>query len=63
MTYIYGFDSNTFDKYATIQDDVVDMYQEDVAEESDPFGFADSIEIEHLSDEQVDMVLAMFGDN
>lgn len=63
--YQYGFDSNTFDKYATIQDDVVDMYADDVEEsdESDPFGFADAIEIDHLSDEQVDMVLAMFGDN
>jgi uncharacterized protein affecting Mg2+/Co2+ transport len=66
MTYqsAYGFDKNTFDKYATIQSDVQDMYLEEEEEmESDPFGFADAIEIEHLSDEEVDMVLAMFGDN
>lgn len=63
MSYTFGFDSNTFDKYATIQDDVQDAYIEDVeSEDADPFGFADAIEIEHLSDEQVDMVLAMFGD-
>jgi hypothetical protein len=36
MTYYsYGFDKNTFDKYATIQSDVEDMYLEDVEEEED----------------------------
>ena len=63
--YSYGFDSNRFDKYATIQSDVEDMYIEDVEEETDDediFGFANAIEIDHLSDEDIDVVLAMFGD-
>ncbi len=34
-SYSYGFDSKTFDKYATIQSDVEDMYIEDVEEEED----------------------------
>jgi hypothetical protein len=66
MSYTFGFDKPAFDKYATIQEDTFDMYediQEDDSEESDPFGFADAIETDHLSDEQVDMVLAMFGED
>jgi hypothetical protein len=43
------------------------MYIEDVEEETededDIFGFSKSIEIDHLTDEEVDTVLAMFGDN
>jgi hypothetical protein len=67
MTYasdaIYG---HGYSKWDTIQEDVSDMYIEDVEEETeddDIFGFAKSIEIDHLTDEEVDTVLAMFGDN
>jgi hypothetical protein len=62
----YSFDNRTASKWDTIQEDVADMYLEDVEEETeeeDFFGFAKSIEIDHLSDDEVDMVLAMFGDN
>lgn len=33
--YSYGFNSNRFDKYATIQEDVADMYIEDIEEEEE----------------------------
>jgi hypothetical protein len=62
----YSFDTNTASKWDTIQEDVADMYLEDVEEETedeDIFGFGKSIEIDHLTDEEVDTVLAMFGDN
>jgi hypothetical protein len=67
MTYasdsIYG---HGYSKWDTIQEDVSDMYIEDVEEETededDIFGFSKSIEIDHLTDEEVDTVLAMFGD-
>jgi hypothetical protein len=61
----YSFDTNTASKWDTIQEDVADMYLEDVEEETeeeDFFGFSKSIEIDHLTDEEVDTVLAMFGD-
>ena len=56
-------------KWDTIQSDVADQYahldevddeQED--EQDDFFGFAKSIEIDHLTDEQLDEVFNMFGD-
>jgi hypothetical protein len=61
----YSFDTNTTSKWDTIQEDVADMYIEDVEvdDEDDIFGFSKSIEIDHLTDEEVDTVLAMFGDN
>jgi len=62
----YSFETNTASKWDTIQEDVADMYIEDVEEETeeeDFFGFSKSIEIDHLTDEEVDTVLAMFGDN
>jgi hypothetical protein len=61
----YSFDTNTASKWDTIQEDVADMYIEDVEvdDEDDIFGFSKSIEIDHLTDEEVDVVLAMFGDN
>ena len=62
----YSFDTNTASKWDTIQSDVADMYIEDIEEETedeDFFGFSKSIEIDHLTDEEVDTVLAMFGDN
>ncbi len=62
---IYG---HGYSKYDTIQDDVRDMYLDDVEDtieddEDDFFGFSKAIEIDHLTDEEVDTVLAMFGDN
>lgn len=64
----YSFDTNTASKWDTIQSDVADMYIEDVEdveddEDGDIFGFSKSIELDHLTDEEVDTVLAMFGDN
>lgn len=56
----YSFDTNTTSKWDTIQQDVADMYLEDVEEETeeeDFFGFAKSIQIDHLSDEQIDELL------
>ena len=56
-------------KWDTIQSDVADQYahldevddeQED--EQDDFFGFSKSIEIDHLTDEQLDEVFNMFGD-
>ncbi len=58
-------------KWDTIQEDVKDqyahlqeeeMYDELMAEEEDIFGFAKAIEIDHLTDEQLDEVFDMFGD-
>jgi hypothetical protein len=69
MTYasdsVYG---HGYSKWDTIQEDVADMYLDDVEdtiedEEDDIFGFSKSIEIDHLTDEEVDTVLAMFGDD
>jgi hypothetical protein len=62
--YSYGFDSNRFDKYETIQSDVEDMYIEDVEEETedeDIFGFSKSIELDHLDDEQLEEIATMLG--
>ena len=56
-------------KWDTIQEDVADAYRhlDDVEEienedEEDFFGFAKAIEIDHLTDEQLDEVFDMFGD-
>jgi hypothetical protein len=58
-------------KWDTIQADVSDMYthiQEEemyeqwMAEEDDVFGFTKAIQIDHLTDEQIDEVFNMFGD-
>jgi hypothetical protein len=56
-------------KWDTIQADVADQYVyldevEDVEQEDeqDFFGFAKAIEIDHLTDEQLDEVFNMFGD-
>lgn len=58
-------------KWDTIQADVKDqyshlteeeMYDNLMAEEEDMFGFAKAIEIDHLTDEQVDEIFDMFGD-
>ena len=58
-------------KWDTIQADVADQYThldeqealvEWVGEEDDMFGFTKAIEIDHLTDEQLDEVFNMFGD-
>jgi len=64
--YAYSYETNSVSKWDTIQEDVADMYLDDVVdvedEEDDIFGFSKAIEIDHLTDEEVDTVLAMFGD-
>ena len=58
-------------KWDTIQADVADAYvyleeEEEynsiLQDEEDVFGFAKAIEIDHLTDEQLDEVFNMFGD-
>ena len=57
----YSFDTNTASKWDTIQEDVSDAYtyldEEEETEEEDFFGFSKSIQIDHLSDEQIDELL------
>ena len=54
-------------KWDTIQEDIKDAYAhlDDVEEleqdDEDFFGFAKSIEIDHLTDEQLDMIGEMFN--
>jgi hypothetical protein len=58
-------------KWDTIQADVSDaythldeqeMFDNMMAEEEDVFGFVKAIQIDHLTDEQLDEVFNMFGD-
>jgi hypothetical protein len=54
-------------KWDTIQADVADAYayldeENEIQDDEDFFGFANAIEIDHLTDEQIDEVLKMFGD-
>ena len=58
-------------KWDTIQEDVKDayvwmdeeeQYEQLVEEEEDIFGFAKAIQIDHLTDEEVEEVFNMFGD-
>ena len=55
-------------KWDTIQEDVKDAYvyldEEEVIDEEDEdiFGFTKAIEIDHLTDEELDEVFDMFGD-
>ena len=54
-------------KWDTIQEDVKDQYayldEEDVIEdeEDDIFGFSKSIELDHLTDEQLEDIATMLG--
>lgn len=54
-------------KWDTIQEDVKDQYayldeeNEYEDDEDDFFGFAKAIEIDHLTDEQLDMIGEMFN--
>jgi hypothetical protein len=54
-------------KWDTIQEDIKDQYAhwDDIVEDEedeDFFGFAKAIEIDHLTDEEVEEVFDMFGD-
>lgn len=66
---MYSFDNSKVSKWDTIQDDVADAYRHlddvDFEDENDEdvFGFSKSIETEHLTDEQVNEILAMFGED
>ena len=60
----YSFDTNTASKWDTIQEDVADMYLDDVEDtedEGDIFGFSKSIELDHLTDEQLEDIATMLG--
>jgi len=70
MSYTYNsFNNRPANKWETIQSDIADAYiylDEEVEVEVDPteediFGFANAIQIDHLSDKQVDELLAMFN--
>jgi hypothetical protein len=67
MSYAYNTNTNSISKWDTIQEDVADQYaylneDEDTVEdeEDDIFGFSKAIEIDHLTDEQLDMISEMF---
>jgi hypothetical protein len=68
MSYTYNsFNNRPASKWDTIQSDIADqyIYLDEVEVEVDPseediFGFANAIQIDHLSDKQVDELLAMF---
>jgi hypothetical protein len=58
-------------KWDTIQADVADQYahldeqeayMESMQDNEDMFGFAKAIQIDHLTDEQLDEIFDMFGD-
>jgi hypothetical protein len=57
-------------KWDTIQEDIKDQYAhwddvDDIVEDEEDehvFGFAKAIEIDHLTDEEVEEVFDMFGD-
>jgi len=58
-------------KWDTIQEDVKDAYvwmdeeekyEQLIADEEDVFGFTKAIQIDHLTDEEVDEIFDMFGD-
>ena len=58
-------------KWDTIQADVQDQYthldeqeeyMESMQDNEDMFGFAKAIEVDHLTDEQLDEIFNMFGD-
>ena len=59
----YSFDTTTAPKWDTIQEDVSDAYAyldeelNNEEDEDDIFGFSKSIQIDHLSDEQIDELL------
>jgi hypothetical protein len=63
MTYLMSWErNNQNDKYESIQDSnfVPDYLDEN--EEEDFFGFGKAIQIDHLTDEQLDLVGEIFND-
>ena len=64
MTYAYSYATNSVSKWDTIQEDVADQYthlnEVEDEQEDDVFGFSKAIEIDHLTDEQLDMIGEMF---
>ena len=68
MSYSYDTRSNSLSKWDTIQEDVADQYaylndevEQEENEDDDVFGLTKAIEIDHLTDEQLDMIGAMFN--
>jgi hypothetical protein len=68
MSYSYNTKSNSFSKWDTIQEDVADQYaylndevEQEEDEDDDIFGFTKAIQIDHLTDEQLDMIGEMFN--
>jgi hypothetical protein len=63
--YAYSYETNSVSKWDTIQEDVKDMYLEDEEDtmEDDVFGFSKAIELDHLTDEQLDEIATMLGVN
>jgi hypothetical protein len=65
MSYTYNsFNNRPANKWETIQSDISDQYaylEEEVVEEKDGdiFGFSKAIQIDHLTDEQVEQLLAL----
>lgn len=64
--------SNMMSKWDTIQADVADAYrhldEEEqynnlMKDEEDIFGFTKAIQLDHLTDEQLDMLSDMFGED
>lgn len=56
-------------KWDTIQEDIKDQYAHlddytdlEVEEDEDIFGFSKAIEIDHLTDDEVEEIFNMFGD-
>jgi hypothetical protein len=66
--YAYSYETNSVSKWDTIQEDVKDQYtyldevEVEAEDEGDVFGFSKAIELDHLTDEQLDEVFSMFGD-
>lgn len=68
MSYSYNTKSNSLSKWDTIQEDVADQYaylndevEQEEDEDDDIFGFTKAIQIDHLTDEQLDMIGEMFN--
>ena len=68
MTYAYSYATNSVLKWDTIQSDVADAYRhlDDVEEveqedEEDFFGFVKAIDLDNLTDEELEDVATMLG--
>ena len=67
MSYAYSYATNSVSKWDTIQEDVADQYthlnEVEDEQEDDVFGFSKAIELDHLTDEQLDEIATMLGVN